>query len=117
MTREKLKEHCQEQVRHCEMWAKLNGEKPQGNIYEEHKLILELLNQEPSWILVSERPPDDETEVLVTVCIPGQKPVVRNGLYNNGYFFIDNGDTWEVTDTEVTAWMPSPTPYKAERED
>ena len=47
MTREELKKHCQKQIENCEMWAKHNGEEPHGKIYEEHKLILELLEQEP----------------------------------------------------------------------
>lgn len=45
MTREELKEHCQRQIEGCEMWARHNGEEPHGKIYEEHKLILELLEQ------------------------------------------------------------------------
>lgn len=47
MTREELKKHCLKQVEACEMWARHNGEKPHGKVYEEHKLILELLEQEP----------------------------------------------------------------------
>lgn len=47
MTREELKEHCEKQIEMCEMWATGKGKKPSGNIYEEHKLILELLEQEP----------------------------------------------------------------------
>lgn len=47
MTREELKAHCKKQVEMCEMWAKAKGEQPCGRIYEEHKLILELLEQEP----------------------------------------------------------------------
>jgi len=42
MTREELKRHCENQVE----WAKYIGEEPYGKIYEEHKLILELLEQE-----------------------------------------------------------------------
>ena len=45
MTREELKEHCEKQVESCEMWAHTRGEKPSGKVYEEHKLILELLEQ------------------------------------------------------------------------
>lgn len=55
MTREELKEHCKKQVEHCELWAKQNGKEPQGNIYEEHKLILELLEQQPSEDCVSRK--------------------------------------------------------------
>lgn len=46
MTREELKTHCEKQVEACEMWAKYKGEEPHGKVYEEHKLILELLEQE-----------------------------------------------------------------------
>ena len=47
MTREELKKHCEKQIENCEMWAKYKGEKPSSKVYEEHKLILELLEQEP----------------------------------------------------------------------
>jgi len=48
MTREELKRHCQKQIEGCEMWAIYKGEEPHGKVYEEHKLILELLEQEPT---------------------------------------------------------------------
>ena len=47
MTREELKAHCEKQIEMCEKWAICKGEKPSGKVYEEHKLILELLEQEP----------------------------------------------------------------------
>lgn len=47
MKREELKKHCQKQIEACELWARHNGEEPHGKVYEEHKLILELLEQEP----------------------------------------------------------------------
>ncbi len=47
MTREELKAHCEKQIEMCEFWAIGKGEKPHGKVYEEHKLILELLEQEP----------------------------------------------------------------------
>ena len=47
MTREELRNHCEKQIRACEMWAHSQGEEPHGKVYEEHKLILELLEQEP----------------------------------------------------------------------
>ena len=31
----------------CDIWAIRKGEEPHGKIYEEHKLILKLLEQEP----------------------------------------------------------------------
>lgn len=47
MTREELKTICERRIKECETWAEHNGEKPSGRIYEENKLILELLEQEP----------------------------------------------------------------------
>jgi hypothetical protein len=47
MTREELKAHCLNQIEMCKTWAIGKGEEPSGKIYEEHKLILELLEQEP----------------------------------------------------------------------
>ncbi len=47
MTREELKEHCKKQIEMCEMWAKAKSENPSGKVYEEHKMILELLKQAP----------------------------------------------------------------------
>ena len=47
MTREELKERCKKQIEMCEILAIRKGEDPHGKIYEEYKLILELLEQEP----------------------------------------------------------------------
>ena len=45
MTRGELKAHCEREIEMCEFWAIGKGEKPSGKIYEEHKMILELLEQ------------------------------------------------------------------------
>ena len=47
MTREELKEHCKKTVEQCEIWAIHRGEEPSGKVYEEHKAILDILEQEP----------------------------------------------------------------------
>lgn len=49
MTREELREHCKKEIEICKMWAMCKGEEPHGKVYEEHKLILELLEEEPSY--------------------------------------------------------------------
>lgn len=49
MTKEELREHCEKQVKACEMWAKHRGQAPSGKVYEEHKLILELLEENEDW--------------------------------------------------------------------
>jgi hypothetical protein len=46
MTREELREHCEKQIRGCEYFARERGVEPSGKVYEEHKLILELLEQD-----------------------------------------------------------------------
>jgi hypothetical protein len=43
MTKEELRAHCEKQVKMCEEWAKGNEREPSGKIYEEHKLILDLI--------------------------------------------------------------------------
>lgn len=48
MTREELKEHCQRQIQQFERVEKIMPVTPNDwKRYEEHKLILELLEQEP----------------------------------------------------------------------
>ena len=48
MTREELKVHCERQIAHSEFWAMGDNEKlDNSKLYQEHKLILELLEQEP----------------------------------------------------------------------
>lgn len=46
MTREELKEHCKKTIEQCEMWAIHRGEEPSGKVYEEHKTVLDILEQE-----------------------------------------------------------------------
>jgi hypothetical protein len=63
MTREELKEHCKRQVQQFERVEKIMPVTPNDwKRYEEHKLILELLEQEPRWIPCSERLPESDEE-------------------------------------------------------
>ena len=67
MTKEELKQHCEKQVKMCEEWAKGNDREPSGKIYEEHKLILDLINaleQQPSDDCVSRADLIDKLEIL-----------------------------------------------------
>ena len=45
MTREELRKHCERQIRVCETWSKATGV-PKGKVYDEYRLILELLDNE-----------------------------------------------------------------------
>lgn len=56
MTKEELRVHCEKQVKACEVWAGFRGQEASGKVYEEHKLILDLikaLEQQPSEDCVS----------------------------------------------------------------
>lgn len=75
---------------------------------------LKELREKQKWIPCSEGLPDDGTHVLTTIYIPNRMPRTRSGWYEQGYFLNDNGDTWNDTDPEVAAWMPSPRPYLPE---
>lgn len=73
---------------------------------------LKQLREHTRWIPVSERLPEDNTRVLVTVKVENREPKVRSGYYYmDGHFHIDNGDCWESRDKELLAWMPLPKPY------
>lgn len=64
------------------------------------------------WIKRTDDLPDNKSYVLVTIKIPGRQAHVRSGWYEDGLFINDNGDTWNSTDPEVIAWLPSPDPYE-----
>lgn len=85
---------------------------------EKMREAIETLEQElpviptQKWIPVSERLPEDNTRVLVTVKVENREPKVRSGYYYmDGHFHIDNGDCWKLRDKELLAWMTLPEPY------
>ena len=68
------------------------------------------LEIEPQWIPCSERLPDDDRTKVVTLA---------NGSAEAGYY--SNGDWWCVGDSinlenpKVIAWMPLPKPYEVDK--
>ena len=76
--------------------------------------------QEPKWISVSERLPEEAYGCLVTVFDTDVK--TQEGFENILPYFVGyDGETWNNADGEpipfeVIAWMPLPEPYKAESE-
>lgn len=114
MTREELKAHCKKEIEMCEFWAHGKDEElDNSKIYQEHKLILELLEQEPRWIPTSERLPEESGEYLVTICYNlffKAEPIkeVRRNFFSKlskKWLYKDEGD-------EITAWMPLPKSYE-----
>lgn len=74
--------------------------------------IFKALEQEPKWIPVNEKLPEERKSVLVYA-----------PEYNNIYCAYLDGDTWFIFGgygsyavANVTAWMPLPSPYKGEQE-
>lgn len=88
-------------------------------IEEAFDMAIKALEQEPEWIPVTERLPEDGARVLISLKIKRTKKVVRSATYYDGdCFHSDTGDFWHTQeDVELLAWMPLPTPYKAESED
>ena len=66
------------------------------------------------WIPCSEKLPDNQSYVLTTISIPSRQLHARSGWYQDGFFYNDNGDTWNDTDPEVKAWMPLPEPWNGD---
>lgn len=109
------------------MWARLKGEEPHGKIYEEHKLILELLEKEPRWIPIITRKPTEEEkkdyfeqngeELCYMIDSPmpdnGQEVLVSVGDYVSKDVFDEDFYNFESHDIEnVEAWMPLPQPHR-----
>ena len=77
---------------------------------------IEALEQEPKWIPVSERLPEDGQEILFST----KTGRVYDGKYhdddsaNQWYSYKDKCRAWNNV---VNAWMPLPEPYTAESEE
>ena len=81
MTKEELKQHCEKQVKMCEEWAKGNDREPSGKIYEEHKLILDLINA------LEQQPSDDKVSVEVYKQVTWERDIAIAQLKELGYEF------------------------------
>ena len=132
MTKEELKEHCERQIQQFERVEKIMPvTQNDWKRYEEHKLILELLEQEPRWIPIVMRKPTDEekAEYLAQngeeLCymlenempLNGQEVLVSIGKFVSEDVFDEDFYNFENNDIEnVDAWMPKPKPYSEVKE-
>ena len=79
------------------------------------KKIIKALEQEPRWIPVSERLPEENKTVIAST---------KYGVYSEARYTKEDGWEWAyesgadywVELEYVTAWMPLPEPYKVESE-
>jgi hypothetical protein len=106
----------EELEKHRNMWDK----NLTGDMYHFTE-VRQIINETPSpWIPVSERFPDDETEVLIQY---GQSFMVAYHIFDNTIYpfgyededetgWYDNKDDFICGSDEVIAWMPLPEPYK-----
>ena len=126
MTKEELKAHCEKQIEMCEFWAIGKGGSPSSQVYEEHKLILELLEQENcnvakltpvktledeygEYIYLSDMPKDNEYVLVQTYKDGYDEYMLTHCTIENGRYLMDNGNEFGE---RVKAWMSLPTEYK-----
>lgn len=93
-----------------------NEEQNTQRIYDAVDMGIKALEQQPRWIPVSERLPEDEQEILFST----KTGRVHSGKYhdddsaNQWYSHRDKCRAWNNV---VNAWMPLPEPYKTESEE
>lgn len=77
---------------------------------EEHDKILRKLDKVQEWIPCSERPPEENQGVFLTVeTVSGHRDVLPSiATYHKGHWWwLDN----DKLGNNVIAWMPRPEPY------
>lgn len=123
MTRKELKEHCQRQIQQFERIEKLMAVTLNDwKRYEEHKLVLELLEHEPRWTKCSEdNLPDMYVLVLGTTKNGGDVvKVMRTETFLNNagweWVLVDDNEGYYFQPGLITAWMPLPEGYKESEE-
>lgn len=110
MTREEAIEELKARKEHYEMGDGCEF------LVEALEMGIKALEQEPKWIPVSERLPEENGQYLVTV----KNLTGYEQLYNNVFeceFFEKDWIFKGWKDNKVIAWMPLPQPYKAESEE
>ncbi len=84
-----------------------------GGIEEAYDMAIEALEQEPRWISVKEKLPEESHAVLV-YC-PERKNIYCACYEEKQWWIV--GSCWDRVTSEILAWMPLPKAYKAESEE
>ena len=80
------------------------------------------LEKEPKWIPISEKFPEPNKDVLLTMCVNSTlKGINKNFIGVRCGYYYELHDCWIVKDVRfsndnIIAWMPLPEPYETERD-
>lgn len=81
--------------------------------FKTRPLTKEEKEEHPEWDGILDcKLPDDGQRILVNVSVRGHESVQYDEFYTDDGSYLDSG--YEI-DTEATAWMPLPEPYREER--
>lgn len=108
-----------------EYLEKIKEDYIEGNAYERHPLpeyyaienAIKALEQEPRWIPVTERLPDEGYSVLVMRITDENYKYMRVATYQGDCWMDDTDKFNKPNPHKVIAWMPLPQPYKGGQED
>jgi len=83
---------------------------PDWRPFKTRPLTKEEKEAHPEWDCVLDcKAPQDGQRILITVNCEGHEPVQADEYYQDCESYLDSG--YEI-ETEATAWMPLPEPYK-----
>lgn len=87
-----------------------------GRYREAVKEVIKVLEQEPEWIPVSERLPEENKTVIASTKYGVYPETKYTKEYGWEWAYESGADYWRELD-EVEAWMPLPKRYKPESEE
>ena len=96
-----------------------NNDYPQKDL-DALKVAIKALEQEPKWIPVSERLPEEKVNPITHDYYEYQCTFRNGDIYDVRSYKFGKGHWWlgcGMMDKYVTAWMPLPEPYRAESEE